>query len=326
MSNGKLGKINKEKILLILKKQGILIFFALLLLSVSLVSDKFLSLRNITLVLRQVSITGVMACGITFILISGNFDLSIGSLLSLTTVIMINLHDKIGPVPAILITLIVGVLIGIINGTLVGYLKLNSMIVTLGMLTVLQAVTLIYTGGSYSAISNPDDAWFRFIGRGYVFGVPTPVIIFGLFVVIFTIILTKTVYGKYLFALGGNRTASLYTGIKENYITFITYIVTGLTTAVAGIMMGSRMMAAQNYIGEGYEFTVLTAVVLGGTSLFGGSGSVIKTLVGVLILGFLSNAFIMLGFPYYVQWIVQWGIIIGAVWMDVASKRGKLWA
>jgi ribose/xylose/arabinose/galactoside ABC-type transport system permease subunit len=86
------------------------------------------------------------------------------------------------------------------------------------------------------------------------------------------------------------------------------------------------MMAAQNYIGEGYEFTVLTAVVLGGTSLFGGSGSVLKTLVGVLILGFLSNAFIMLGFPYYVQWIVQWGIIIGAVWMDVASKRGKLWA
>ena len=326
MSNGKLGKINKGKILLILKKQGILIFFALLLLSVSLVSDKFLSLRNITLVLRQVSITGVMACGITFILISGNFDLSIGSLLSLTTVIVINLHDKIGPVPAILITLIVGVIVGIINGTLVGYLKLNSMIVTLGMLTVLQAVTLIYTGGTYSAISNPEEAWFRFFGRGYVFGVPTPVIIFGLFVVIFTIILTKTVYGKYLFALGGNRTASLYTGIKENYITFITYIVTGLTTAVAGIMMGSRMMAAQNYIGEGYEFTVLTAVVLGGTSLFGGSGSVIKTLVGVLILGFLSNAFIMLGFPYYVQWIVQWGIIIGAVWMDVASKRGKLWA
>ncbi|MCC3145825.1 ABC transporter permease [Halanaerobium sp. Z-7514] len=326
MSNGKTGKINKEKILGIIKNQGILIFFALLLFSVSLVSDRFLSARNIILVLRQVSITGVMACGITFLLISGNFDLSIGSLLSLTTVVVINLHDKIGPVPAIIITLGVGILIGIINGTLVGYIKLNSMIVTLGMLTVLQAVTLIYTGGTYSAISRPDEAWFRFFGRGYILRIPTPVIIFGGLVILFHIILNKTVYGKYLFALGGNRTASEYTGINESFITFITFIVTGLTTALAGIMMGSRLMAAQNYIGEGYEFTVLTAVVLGGTSLFGGSGSVIKTLIGVLILGFLTNAFIIMGFPYYVQWIVQWGIIIGAVWMDVASKRGKLWA
>jgi ribose transport system permease protein len=321
-----LGKIDKAKILEIVKNQGILIFFALLLISVSLVSDKFLSARNIILVLRQVSITGVLACGITFILISGNFDLSIGSLLSLTTVVVINLHDKIGPIPAILITLAVGVIVGIINGTLIGYLKLNSMIVTLGMLPILQAVTLIYTGGKYSSVAKPDEAWFSFLGRGFILGIPTPVIIFGIFVAVFTIILTKTVYGKYLFALGGNRTASLYTGIKDNYITFLTYIVTGVTTAVGGIMMGSRMMSAQNYIGEGYEFTVLTAVVLGGTSLFGGSGSVIKTLIGVLILGFLSNAFIMLGFPYYTQWIVQWVIIIAAVWMDVASKRGKLWA
>lgn len=306
-----------------MKKQGILLSFIVLLLGISLFSDRFLSLRNITLVLTQVSILGVMACGLTYVLIGRNFDLSIGSTLSLTTVLVVDLHDKIGPVGAICVALLGGLIIGSINGYLVGFQKLNSLIVTLGMLPVVQALTLIYTKGMYGTISNPEEIAFAFIGRGRLFGIPFPIIIFAITAIIFGFVLSKTSYGRRLFAVGGNPTASWFAGIRENWIVFSTFALAGLTAGVGGVMMGSRVMAAQNYLGKGYELDVLTAVILGGTSLYGGMGSIPKTVIGVLMLGFLKNGFILIGLPYYTQMVAQWVIIIGAVWLDVASKKEK---
>ncbi len=309
-------------VLNLMKRQGLVIAFVFLLVAISFFAPRFMTFRNIMLVLSQVSVMGVMACGVTFMLIGGNFDLSIGSQLSFTTVLVVSLHDVIGPVPAILVALLAGIALGGFNGYLVGFQKLTSLIVTLGMLAVVQALTLIYSQGQYSQIQNPD-SWFSFIGRGFIWKIPMPFVIFAATAIIFSIILKKTVFGRSLYAVGGNRTASWFAGLRDDWITFFTFVLTGFTAAIGGIMMGSRLMSAQNYLGKNYELMVLASVVLGGTSLYGGSGSVFKTVVGVLILGFLSNGFIHLGLPYYTQMIAQWVIIVGAVWMDVAVKKGE---
>jgi ribose transport system permease protein len=306
-----------------IKRQGILISFILLLLLISFFSDRFLTSRNVILVLTQVSIMGVMACGLTYLLIGRNFDLSIGSQLSLTTVLVVDLHDKIGPVGAICIALLAGIIIGSINGYLIGFQKLNSLIVTLGMLPVVQALTLIYSKGMYSTIAKPEETAFAFIGRGSLLGIPVPIIIFAVVALVLGIVLAKTTYGRRLYAVGGNPTASWFAGIREHWIVFSTFVLTGLTAAIAGVMMGSRVMAAQNYLGLNYELDVLTAVILGGTSLYGGTGSITKTVIGVLILGFLKNGFILMGLPYYTQMIAQWVIIVGAVWLDVITKKER---
>jgi ribose transport system permease protein len=304
------------------KRQGLVLAFILLLAIISFFAPRFLTYRNIMLVLTQVAIMGVMACGLTLMLIGGNFDLSIGSQLSLSTVIVVSLHDKIGPLPAIAIALVVGCGIGAINGYLVGFQKLTSLIVTLGMLPVVQALTLIYSGGTYSQIANPE-APFSFIGRGFLWGIPMPFIIFAVTAIVFGVILQKTIFGRRLYAVGGNRVGSWFAGVRDDWVIFFTFVITGLTAAMGGIMMGSRLMSAQNYLGKDYELTVLSAVILGGTSLYGGSGGIFKTVIGVLILGFLANGFIHLGLPYYTQMLAQWVIIIAAVWLDVKGKKGE---
>jgi len=305
-------------------KQGLIIAFFIVVIFFALASDVFLSYKNIMLVLRQVSIVGTIAIGMTMVIIAGHFDLSVGSLASLTTVVVISLHDRLGPVTAMLITLMVGAASGALAGYLVGFLKLNSMIVTLGFLAALQAVTLIYTGGKYSQVAAPEEAWFGFIGRGFVAGVPVPVILLAILIIIFSIIMTKTVFGRRVLAVGGNSTASRFSGINDKTVTLMVFLLCGVLTAVAGIILGSRMMAAQNYIGQGYEFQVISGVILGGVSLSGGKGNVFKAFIGILIIGILKNGFILLGFPYYTQWVAQWVIVLTVVWIDVATERGKV--
>lgn len=307
-----------------LEKQGLIIAFLIVVVFFSLSSEAFLSYKNIMLILRQVSVVGTIAIGMTLVIIAGHFDLSVGSLASLTAVVVISMHDVVGPIPAMAISLVVGLISGAIAGYLIGYLKLNSMIVTLGFLAALQAITLIYTGGKYTRVVAPEETWFGTIGRGFVLGVPVPVIILAVLILIFTIIMTKTVFGRQIFAVGGNSKASKFSGINDSKIVMIIFMISGLLTGVAGIILGSRLMAAQNYLGQGYEFQVISGVILGGTSLAGGEGNVFKAFIGILIIGILKNGFILLGFPYYTQWVAQWVIVLAVVWIDVASKRGKV--
>ena len=316
-----------SKVRVFLGRQGLLVAFVVVVAFFAIASDRFLSLTNIMLVLRQVSILGTIAIGMTLVIIAGHFDLSVGSLTSLTAVVVISMHDIVGPVPAMAIAILVGLLSGSLIGFLVGHLKLNSLIITLGFLSVLQAVTLIYTGGKYSRIVDPDATWFGFIGRGFAFDlVPMPVIILAVLILIFTVIMTRTVFGRYILSVGGNATASRFSGIRDGRVIMAAFMISGVLTAVAGIMLGSRLMAAQNYIGQGYEFQVIAGVILGGTSLAGGEGNVFKAFIGILILGILQNGFLLLGLPYYFQWVAQWIIVVGVVWLDIASKRGKILA
>ena len=306
------------------REQGILIAFAVFMAVVALNSSSFLTGDNVLSVLRQVSITGIMALGVTFVVICGRLDLSVGSALSLATVLVVDLHDKIGPAPAILTALAAGVVVGAVNGILVGFMRLNSLIVTLGMLSALQGLTLIYTGGKNVGIARPEDTWFAFFGRDHLLGLPVPLVIFVLMAIVLGVVLKRSMFGRQVMAVGGNETASRFSGVRAQWIVFYAYLLSGFTVALGAIVMGSRVMGAQNNVGEGYELQVLAGVILGGTSLLGGSGSVFRTVAGIVILGFIQNGLLLLGYPYYVQWLVTWGVIIVAVWLDVASKRGKL--
>ena len=306
------------------EKHGLILAFLIVVAFFSIASENFLSYKNIMLVLRQVSVLGTIAIGMTIVITVGHFDLSVGSLVSLTAVVVISMHDIVGPVPAMVITIVVGMISGAFIGYLVGYLKLNSLIITLGMLVGLQAIVLIYTGGKYTRIVAPDETWFGVIGRGFIFGVPIPVIILGVLIFIFSVVLMKTVYGRQVFSVGGNPTASKFSGISDRKVIFLAFLISGFLTAIAGIIMGSRLMAAQNYLGQGYEFQVIAGVILGGVSLSGGEGNIFKAFIGILIIGILKNGFLLLGFPYYFQWVAQWIIVVGVVWIDVATKRGKV--
>ncbi|MGB8623196.1 MAG: ABC transporter permease [Paracoccaceae bacterium] len=298
--------------------------FAVFLAGVAVSADAFLTPGNILDVLRQVSITGMMAIGVTFVVITGRLDLSVGSMLTLLTVIVVDKHNTLGPIPAIAITLAVGLAIGAWNGLLVGFLRLNALIVTLAMLSLLQGMTLYYSGGSNVNIANAQTTWFAFFGRGTLLGIPVPVILFLGGAAIGSFVLGRTIFGRTVYAVGGNQTTSVFSGIDARWTVFWAYLISGLTTAVAATIMGSRVMGAQNTIGQGYELTVLAGVILGGTSLMGGSGSIWRTVVGIAMLGFIQNGLLLLGFAYYVQWLVTWVVIIGAVWIDLAAKRGRI--
>ena len=310
----------------VLARNGILIAFVVFMIIFGIGSNKFLTVGNLENVVRATAIIGVMALGVTFVVLSGNLDLSVGSMLSFGTVMVVSLHDPLGPGMAIVVMMICVLVLGAVNGFLVGFLKLNSLIVTLGMLSTIQGLTLIYSGGKNVDI-NPavqDTTWFRIFGRGAVFGVDMPIIIFFALAIVMGIVVAYTPYGRRIYAVGGNPTAAVFSGIRRNRVVFSTYVVSAFTVGIASIILGSRVMGSQNTVGQGYELLVLAGIILGGNSLLGGSGSILKTVIGVLILGFIQNGLLLMGYPFYAQWIVTWVVIILAVWLDVAAKRGRL--
>ena len=321
----------RERTAGILRDQGILVAFIVLMVVMSLSIDRFATSENLLAVIRQVSILGTIALGVTFVVIGGNLDLSVGSMLSLITVLVVDLHDKIGPGPAIAVALVVALLAGAVNGTRVGIFRLNSLIVTLGRLSVLQGATLLYSGGKNVDIANQDETWFAVFGRGRLISaggidINVPVVLFLGLAVILGIVLHRTSFGRKVFAVGGNRVAAAYTGLRASRIVFTTYLISAFSVFAGAVILGSRVMGSQNTGGQTWELQVLAGIILGGTSLLGGSGSIFKTVIGVLIFGFINNGLLLLGFPFYAQWIVTWIVIILVVWLDVAAKRGRLWA
>jgi ribose transport system permease protein len=291
---------------------------------VALYVPRMASFDNISLVLRQVAVPAIVAIGVTFVIIAGRLDLTVGSLLSLCAVTVVTLHDMIDPMTAMIITLGVGLVSGCVTGVLVAYLNLNSLITTLGMMSFLQGVTLVYTNGKNAQIAHPDATWFAFIGRGYLSSVPVPIVTVAVLIAIMGTVLSRTTFGRRIFAVGGNEIASVYSSINAKRTILVAYIISGLMTAIAAIVFGSRVMDGRNDSGAGYELFVLSGVVLGGTSLLGGSGGVGRSVFGIVILGLIQNALLLLGLPYYYQWIVTWVVIVLAVWADTAAKRGKV--
>src|SRR6056297_1799415 len=321
-----MAEFTKQNIGKLLAKQGILIAFALFIVGFTIANPKFLTIDNISGVIRSSAILGVMALGVTFVVIGGNLDLSVGSMMSFSTIVVLDLHDKIGPALAIPAMFALTLCLGAFIGFLVGYLKLNSLIVTLGMLSAIHGLTLTWSGGKNMDIDDKSGTWFSIFGQGTAMGIPVPILIFALLAAVLGMILAKTPFGRKVYAVGGNGTAATFSGIPRARVVFFTYIVSSFCVAVAGLLQASRSMGSQNTVGQGMELEVLAAVILGGASLLGGSGTIFKTVIGVLILGFIQNGLLLMGLQFYVQFVVTWIIIILAVWLDIAAKRGKLWS
>lgn len=307
-------------------RQGLLIAFVIFMIGFGLISERFLSVDNVASVLRQSTIIGVMALGVTIVVIGGNLDLSVGSMLSFATVLVVDLHDKIGPEIGIPVMFVATLTLGAINGFLVAVMRLNSLIVTLGMLSAIQGLTLIYSGGQNVDISDQSGTWFRFFGRQSILNIAAPIWIFLGLALILYFVMTYTPFGRRVFAVGGNPTAAVFSGVRRSRVVFTTYLISAFCVGVAALILGSRVMGSQNTVGQGYELLVLAGVILGGTSLLGGSGNILKTVMGVVMLGFIQNGLLLMGYPYYTQWLVTWVVIILAVWLDVAAKRGKLFS
>jgi len=323
---GMMATLSKEQIGRVLAKQGILIAFAVFLVAFTIANPKFLSVDNVFSVVRSSAILGVMALGVTFVVISGNLDLSVGSMMSFSTIVVLDLHDTLGPLLAIPAMFAMTMALGALIGFLVGYLRLNSLIVTLGMLSAIHGLTLTYSGGQNMDIADKEGTWFGVFGQGSALGIPVPILIFALLAALLGLVLGKTPFGRKIYAVGGNGTAATFSGIRRARTVFSCYLISSACVATAGLMQASRSLGSQNTVGQGLELEVLAAVILGGASLMGGSGTIFKTVIGVLILGFIQNGLLLLGLQFYVQFVVTWVIIILAVWLDIAAKRGKLWS
>ncbi|KJZ24619.1 ABC transporter permease [Tritonibacter mobilis] len=321
-----MATLSKEQIGRVLAKQGILIAFAIFLVAFTIANPKFLSVDNVFSVVRSSAILGVMALGVTFVVISGNLDLSVGSMMSFSTIVVLDLHDTLGPLLAIPAMFAMTMALGALIGFLVGYLRLNSLIVTLGMLSAIHGLTLTYSGGQNMDIADKEGTWFGVFGQGSALGIPVPILIFALLAALLGLVLGKTPFGRKIYAVGGNGTAATFSGIRRARTVFSCYLISSACVATAGLMQASRSLGSQNTVGQGLELEVLAAVILGGASLMGGSGTIFKTVIGVLILGFIQNGLLLLGLQFYVQFVVTWVIIILAVWLDIAAKRGKLWS
>ncbi len=323
---GRMSRLSKEKIGGILARQGILVAFVLFMVGFALANQRFIAPDNVLGVIRSSAILGVMALGVTFVVISGNLDLSVGSMMSFSTIVVLDLHDQIGPALAIPAMFGLTLLIGAVIGFLVGYLRLNSLIVTLGMLSAIHGLTLTWSGGQNMDIADKEGTWFSVFGQGSVLGIPVPILIFAGLAVVLGLILAKTPFGRKVYAVGGNGVAATFSGVRRARVVFMCYLASSFCVATAGLIQASRSLGSQNTVGQGMELEVLAAVILGGASLLGGSGTIFKTVIGVLILGFIKNGLLLVGLQFYVQYTVTWVIIILAVWLDIAAKRGRLWS
>jgi ribose/xylose/arabinose/galactoside ABC-type transport system permease subunit len=307
-----------------LRRYPVLMLLVALLLAAATITPAILTPGNILQTLRQYSVMGIMALGVTFVVLCGRLDVSVGSLLSLLVVVIVALHDVAGPVVAMLAGVAVAAVVGAINGYLVAFLRLNSLITTLAGYAALQGVANVTSAGGLQLVKEPESSWFGVFGRGFVLDIPVPDILFFGLALLGVWVLSQTNYGRAVKAVGGNELASRYSSIDAKAIIFSSYMASALLTAIAAIVLSSRAMSAQSDSGAGLEITVLSAIFLGGTSLGGGVGGIGRTVLGVIVLAFISNAMILVGLPIQAQWLVSAIVIILAVWLDVASRRGSV--
>lgn len=305
-----------------LKKYGIFLVLALLFVVFSLSSDTFLSAQNLMNVLRQVSMMGIVAVGISFVLIAGGIDLSVGSQISLVNIMGAWLMVNAGmhPAAAVAMLLIAAAIVGLLNGWLTIRMNIHPLMVTLATMTILAGLSKMISGG-LSIYGFP--ASFAVIGQGYVGAVPVPVLIFVAVSLIGSFILNRTVFGRYVYAIGGNEEAARLSGVATNRIKLAIFSICGFFTGIAGVVMLSRMNSGQPNAGAGFEFDVLTAVVLGGVSIMGGEGKISGVITGVLIIGILSNGLILMNVGDYYQSVIKGVVLLAAIGLDGLQRRSK---
>lgn len=289
---------------------------------VSILSPSFLSSKNIFNILRQTSVNGIIAAGMTFVILTGGIDLSVGSILAISGAVCASLLvSGKGIFVAVLAALVIGALVGFLNGFIITKGKLQPFIATLATMTILRGLTLVFTDGKPITLGSGDLAVaFGKIGGGTILGIPTPAIIMIVVFLVCGYVLNNTTMGRHTYALGSNEDAAKLSGLNTDKIKIAVYTVSGILAAVAGIIITSRLYSAQPTAGESYELDAIAAVVLGGTSLTGGKGKISNTIVGALIMGVLSNALNLLDVSSYYQMMIKGVVILIAVLLDRKNK------
>ena len=276
----------------IAQKLGPLLGLIVLVVVVSIMNPSFLAPLNILNLLRQVAINALIAYGMTFVILTGGIDLSVGAILALSSTLMAGMMvSGMDPILAILVGCLLGAIMGAVNGLLITKGKMAPFIVTLATMTIFRGLTMVYTNGN--PITGLGDSFmFQVFGRGYFLGIPVPAITMIITFVILWVILHKTPFGRQTYAIGGNEKAAIISGIKVDRVKIMIYSLAGLLAALAGAILTSRLNSASPTAGDSYELDAIAAVVLGGTSLSGGRGWIVGTLIGALIIGTLNNGLI----------------------------------
>lgn len=304
-----------------LQKLGPFLALLVLVAGLAITSPDFLTTGNLLNVFRQVSINALIAFGMTLVILLGGIDLSVGSILALSSVLTaLMLSHGIDPIVATSVGVLAGAGMGMLNGLVISKGKVAPFIATLGMMTILRGLALVFSDGR--PISGLDSDFFSMIGGGYVAGIiPVPVIIMLVMFGIFWFVLKNTVFGRHVYAVGGNEEASRLSGINTDSIKIWVYTLSGAMAATAGMILTSRLNSAQPTAGTGYELDAIAAVVLGGTSLSGGRGWIFGTLVGALLIGILNNGLNLLGVSSFYQQVIKGVVILLAVLLDRANKN-----
>ncbi len=293
--------------------------FIILCIVMTLVSDNFLTMDNLTNIARQVSINAIIASGLTLVILTGGIDLSVGAVMALSgTFVAGAMIYGMSPIVSVMIGLAIGICAGFINGFLVAYLHMPSFIVTLAMMEVPRGIALLYTGG-YPLSGLPKS--FAILGRGSIFGLQTPILVMIIVYIAVYIVLNHLPFGRYVYAIGGNEEAVRLSGIKVPRYKMLVYAISGLTASISGVVLSSRLMSGQPNSGVGFELDAIAAVILGGTDIAGGKGHIVGTLIGALILGVLNNGLNLLGVSPYSQKVLKGAIIILAIY--ISSSRQK---
>lgn len=308
-----------------LLKQRSIIALLVLIGVVSAINPNFFTVDNILNILRQTSVNAIIAVGMTFVILIAGIDLSVGSILALTGAFAASMVGTELPILLVIpAVLLIGTLLGTLSGVIVAKGKVQAFIATLVTMTLLRGVTMVYTDGRpiSTGFSDTADA-FAFLGTGYLFGIPVPIWLMAIVFLISWYVLKHTKMGRYIYALGGNEAATQLSGINVDKVKIFVFAVSGFLSALAGLIVTSRLSSAQPTAGVTYELDAIAAVVVGGTSLMGGKGRVMGTLIGALIIGFLNNALNLLDISSYYQMIAKALVILVAVLADnyLGSKK-----
>lgn len=309
------NKIDWSKYAIVIALLALVLFF-------SFTSESFFTATNLFNILRQVAIIGICSVGMTFVILTGGIDLSVGSVVGVAAVTAGTLMSQgVHFVLASIVALLTGMIIGLFNGVLINEIGMFPMIATLGMMTALRGVAYLITGGlPVYGVPKP----FLILGQGYLFKIPIPVIIMVAIFILGYIILNKTVFGRTVYGSGGNAEASRLSGVSVRFVTYEIYALEGLLAALAGVILLSRVNSGQPTAGTGYEMDIITACVLGGVSITGGEGKIGGVLIGVIIMGVLTNGMILMNIPEFWQWVVKGSVLLLAVTFDKLGQKHKL--
>jgi ribose transport system permease protein len=313
----------KNNIMNQIRDKAIWLVFIVLFIAFAVANENFLNPANLFTIARQVSMFGIAAVGMTFVILIGGIDLSTGSIITLVNVVCAYLMVKMNfSIPAAIVTsLILATAIGALNGCMVAKIKMPAIIATFASQIIFEGAAYLLSGGTpiYGF-----DQRFKVIGQGYIGPVPVPVIIMAVCFILGAFILNKTYFGRYFYAVGGNEEASKLSGIKVGFVKFLIYSLSGLFAGLAGIVMLSRTNSAQATAGKGFEFDVITCVVLGGVSVSGGYGKISNVVAGTLIIGVLTNGMVLMDVGTYMQMVVKGIVLALAVGFDSIQNSRNL--